>query len=174
MIFYWIALSAALLGAGAVQNSDLGYIYDEQGTNTSEVFNLQTRLFSIQPRRSASLTKSSEFSGGFEICSTAQVHCLSGPLNLVIPKNLVEGRWEHGNTVCLTKSDGAGKIRGACTSNSVEVDYVFEAESGLVSYRLRVKDTGGGYRDQGLRQIRGKKGLFSSVLIYSAPAHPAK
>ena len=94
-----------LLAAGSTGGvrfgSPEGYIYDLQGTKNSEVFNLMENWFSIQGRRSASVSGSSAFAGHFKPCSTKVFHCISGSLNLIVPKTIAAGRWVYGYTECV-------------------------------------------------------------------------
>ena len=153
-----------LLAAGSTGGvrfgSPEGYIYDLQETKNSEVFNLKENWFSIQGRRSASVSGSSEFAGHFKPCSTKVFHCISGPLNLIVPKTMAAGRWVYGYTECVTVVVPPNLISGQCKAGNVETSYLFEARRGVISYRRRILGANGSDPDDGL--IRGPRGLFSA------------
>ena len=154
-----------LLAAGSTRGvgfgSPDGYIYDVQDTANSEVFNLKQNWFSIQGRRTAKVPGSSEFAGPIKPCSTKVFHCISGALNLMVPKIMVAGSWVHGKTECVTVVVSLNRISGRCISGTVETNYLFDAQRGLISYRRGIPDGNGGYRNDGVSLIRGQRGLFS-------------
>ena len=161
-----IAAYLILLAAGSTRGvgfgSPDGYIYDVQGTENAEVFNLKQNWFSIQGRRTAKVSRSSEMAGHFKPCSTKVLHCISGgPLNLIVPKIMVAGSWVHGKTECVTVVVSLNRISGRCISPTVETNYNFDAQRGLISYRRGIPHGNGGYRNDSVSLIRGQRGLFS-------------
>ena len=75
--------------------------------------------------------------GQYEVCSTAALHCISGPLNLIVPKGLADGAWKHREIHCSTKVVASGWLNGECRSPGVRTSYVFDDGKGLVSYQLQ-------------------------------------
>jgi hypothetical protein len=133
-----------------------GFIYDQQGTRLSSVFNAKTKWFSFQDKRTANVTNSSsEFAGAFRWCSNEQLHCISGPLNILVPKDFAEGVYDHIGIHCSTRRVALATLTGECTSGGgVRTSYTFERGRGIVSFRLAT--------DQGTYLLRGTVGLFAS------------
>jgi hypothetical protein len=148
-------MSFALLLVLAVPTgpSTGGFIYDQQGSDRADVFNLRTLWFSVQGKRWASTKKSSEFAAAFRWCSNETVYCISGPLNVVVPKVMAEGSWEQSGIRCSIRRVSVRHFTGHCASPGVETSYVFETGRGIISYRVSP-----GSREF---QLRGKRGLFS-------------
>jgi hypothetical protein len=146
-------LLAAIVGCGTASPDSAGYVNDQQGTSLANVFNTKTKWLSFQDQQSADVEKSSEFAGQFVICSTDELHCISGPLNLVVPKQQAAGSWQLGSTRCTTTLVANDRLRGECVTGAVTTNYEFEERRGLTKYQLRT--------DPGPYILRGAKGLFA-------------
>src|SRR5438067_6805043 len=74
-----------------------GYIYDQVGTGTAQVFNIREGILSEQSQRSASVRRITEFGGGFRICSNRSFHCIASSgmtaYNMIVPTSEANGDW---------------------------------------------------------------------------------
>lgn len=143
-------------------NAANGVIYDSDSDRRSEVFNMNTLLFSVQSQKEANLTDtSSEFAGPIDLCSSATYWCISSPISLVIPKLESEfqlGRWRREGLSCEVRSRVGSTAIITCRSAADSATTAKLAKGrGVVSYSRE------GVGDDAMFGVRGECGLFPEV-----------
>ncbi len=135
-----------------------GYIYDQVGTGAAVVFNLERRNLSVQSKQAADVERISEFGGSFTNCSSDEIHCLSGIVDLIIPKNGSSGSWRSATADCRVErsvSQLIGECRGL-QGNRITT-FAYSAANGITTY----SNFGPGYSTT--YRIRGFCGLFAKT-----------
>ena len=139
------------------------YIYDGQaaGDQRAIVFNNLLNEVSVQNKSSAAIdSEPYAFGGSFRYCSSKHYYCILGPLNIVIPKDIGEFKynWRYKGVVCRART---GLQRGVYTvmckldASGVESVVEFSPLRGILSFKNTPIGAGSLFR------LRGCKGIFS-------------
>ena len=140
-------------------SNEQGYIYDAKSKNLSEVFNLNLMQMNIQSKSSANITEtSSEFSGPFYDCGDKMYYCISGALNILIPKGPFTAKWASGSMVCSLLSFGNIEAEIECKSTNINTIARYSAGRGITEY-WRVSEP-----DDVVYILRGRCGIFSEAI----------
>lgn len=159
-VIYSVACSA--LAAHRTENCK-DYIYDAIGVgdNRAVVVNRVTRYVSIQDKREASVDAMPEaFSGSYEDCGNKIFSCLTGPLDIVIPKAMPMTQWKYHGLSCKRVGSIEGNaIRVTCSSSRryhTGTSFTYSPSRGVLSFgNSPIGGTRGGFK------LRGQSGLFS-------------
>lgn len=162
--------SAALLGLTLLGCTNVsepkcptinGYIYDSSIDGRAEVFNLKSFTMSIQSKRDADINRSdSEFAGPIVNCSSKAYLCMSGSLNLTVPRELTLAAWTFNGLNCKSlrdaKSTDQATIECAEGKDRPSIKAEYSTGRGILSYRRQNLD------DEAVFRVRGRCGLFAS------------
>jgi hypothetical protein len=135
------------------------YVYDSVSDSRAMVFNLNRWMFSYQDKHSVQVDEITEFAGDFENCENKQYFCISGSINIVVPRILgsAEFQWSYQDINCTASPSEVNKMRMITCSRigyvSTQVNY--SVVRGIVSLRQRLP------HDRALFQLRGYRGLFA-------------
>lgn len=138
-----------------------GYIYDAVaiGDHRAIVINNITARVSIQSKSTASVDQtSSTFGGEFENCGNQIYHCITGPVDIIIPKKMTLADWQYHGVFCKSRAEQHINIYlVTCKSgvSGVETIVTFSVLRGVLSF----KNTPLGGRS--LFKLRGYFGIFS-------------
>lgn len=157
-------LALTLLGcAGANEPrcaSGNGYIYDSSTDGRSEVFNLKSMTMSTQSKSDADIKRSdSEFAGPIASCSSKLYLCVSGSLNISIPRGSTPNAWSFNGFKCKTMraSESADRVIIECAGGkrpaSMKAEY--SKSRGILSYRRQ------NVGDEAVFRARSGCGLFA-------------
>lgn len=158
-----ILMAASSASLARTSDKGNGYVYDSAvaGDQRAVVFSDADSEVSIQNKVTAStIAMSHGFGGVFRYCSNGIYYCLSGPINVSIPKDLStsSSEWTYNNFSCKSRS---GRRRGVyvviCKNAGDEVESTVEFSHlrGILSFRNT--PIGGGV----LFKLRGRHGIFS-------------
>jgi hypothetical protein len=143
-----------------------GYIYDaiNAADNRAIVINQITHYVGIQDKRDVRLDASfGNFGAFYEDCGNDAFYCLSGPLDIVIPKSVAMKQWEYNGLSCKRLGDPQDDIFSVtCTSSRryhTGTSFTYSPSRGVLSFGN--SPVGGVTRGNGFA-LRGKRGLFSS------------
>ncbi|WP_157798647.1 hypothetical protein [Dyella ginsengisoli] len=138
-----------------------GYIYDGTGRSksTSIVINVTTHDVAIQGKPDARINNPADvITNNYKDCSNKDFYCLTGMLEIVIPKAMPMKQWKYHDVSCQTVAQSRGdaylitcrspKYRGRPT-------YTYSLTRGVLS--IESAPVAGDYR----YELRGKYGLFS-------------
>lgn len=140
----------------------VGYIYDAKNAidNRSVVVNPTTHYVGIQDRRHARVdAQLSDFGGFFINCENEDFFCLTGPLEIVIPKSLPKKQWDYLGLTCKGLREHEGDaIKVTCSSSRMyqtEITFIYSPSRGVLSFgNSPVGGTRGGFK------LRGQCGMF--------------
>ncbi|GAA0264682.1 hypothetical protein GCM10009126_33020 [Rhodanobacter caeni] len=143
-----------------------GYIYDaiSAGDNRAIVVNRITHYVGVQDKRDVRFDASfGNFGSFYEDCGNDTFYCLSGPLDIVIPKSVAMKQWEYNGLSCKRlKYPQGDTFRVTCTSSRLHhtgTSFTYSPSRGVLSFGN--SPVGGVTRGNGF-VLRGKRGLFSS------------
>lgn len=137
------------------------YIYDSSMDGRSEVFNLKMLTMSTQSRGDANVNRSdSEFAGPIVICTTKAFLCLSGSLDISIPRGSTPTSWSFNGLNCKLYDDrklsDPAIIECSKGRNSPSIKVQYSTSGGILSYRRQ------NVGDEAVFKARGECGLFAS------------
>lgn len=136
------------------------YIYDSVDDPRAIVFNLNGGSFTFQDKNFVHIDEITEFGGSLQVCGDPEYFCLSGSIDLVIPKVLSSMNWTYHGVTCssnlLSRYSGVYKISclGPGRDSGTEVEY--SSFHGVIS----ISDGAPG--DQTRFELRGECGFFAS------------
>lgn len=137
-----------------------GYIYESSIDGRAEVFNLKSMTMSTQSKGDANINRSdSEFAGPIVICSTKAYLCVSGSLDISIPRGSTPTSWSFNGLNCKMSTDEKFSDRAIieCSEgqkpSSIKAHY--SISSGILSYRRQ------NVGDEAVFRARGGCGLFA-------------
>lgn len=136
------------------------YIYDSVNDSRTIVLNLTNSMLTFQDKSSVRIDEITEFGGSLQACGDEEYFCLTGSIDIVIPKVLSSMTWTYHDVSCvaklISKDSRVYKIvcYGPGRDIGTEVEYSYSR--GVVS----VMD--GTPSDQTRFELRGEYGLFSS------------
>lgn len=158
LFFLFACLASAAYGA----EPGKAYIYDakEPGDNRALVVDIVTRNVEIQDQRSADMNASiGDLGGGFDDCGNEAFFCLTGLLEIIIPKSMPMKQWQyHGLSCQSTARPGSDTFRITCRSPRYRgsPSFTYSLSRGVLSID---SSPAGGAR--GGFELRGQLGLFS-------------
>ncbi|MDW2981392.1 MAG: hypothetical protein WBG81_11675 [Rhodanobacter sp.] len=141
-----------------------GYIYDGTGkaSSLSIVIDVITHDVEIQGTARARInTSRSEMTSAYEDCGNDAFYCLTGLLEIVIPKAMPMKQWKYHGLSCRSVAQpGGDAYRITCRSPKYRgrPTYTYSLSRGVVS--IESSPIGGTYE----YKLRGKNGLFSSEI----------
>lgn len=139
-----------------------GYIYDGVGraNSTSIVIDVTTHSVEIQDKADARVGHSlSGITHSYNDCGDDKFYCLTGMLEIVIPKAMPMTQWKYYGLSCQSVTQpGGDSYRVTCRSPKYRgrPTYTYSLSRGVVS--IDSSPVAGDYR----YELRGKYGLFSS------------
>jgi hypothetical protein len=155
------AMVVCLISVARSSSQDRGYIYEAstKGNNLAIVIDTNTRYVGIQDKRNVRIgSMDNEFAGFYEDCSNDAFHCLTGPLEIVIPKVMPVQHWAYHGLWCHSVlQPGGDAYRIICRSDEhgATPTYMYSVSRGVVS----IESSPIGSIDR--FELRGKQGLFS-------------
>jgi len=158
-----LALIASLAFAAHSAEPGKVYVYDAKDAddNRALVIDVATRNVEVQDKRSAHMaTPAGDLGGGYDDCSNAAFHCLTGLLEIVIPKAMSMPRWEYHGMSCEAVAQPGGDVfRIVCKSPKYRgrPTYTYSLSRGVLS--IDSSPIGGA---RGNFALRGRYGLFSA------------
>jgi len=162
----WMAAILFLVAcaAPAAHDAEQGrvYVYDakEQGDNRALVIDIATGNVEVRDKRSAHMdVPHGDLGGGFDDCSNEAFFCLTGLLEIVIPKSMPVKQWQyHGLTCQGAAQAGDDAFRITCTSSRYRgrPTFTYSVSRGVLS--IDSSPVGG---ERGGFELRGQRGLFS-------------
>jgi hypothetical protein len=159
-----ILLGLTLVGCAGANETECavgdGYIYDSSTDNRAEVFNLKSMTMSTQSKGDADINRSdSEFAGPVVICSNKEYFCISGTLNVSVPRVLGPARWSLNGLSCRmsrdTRSTDLATIECSEDRKPPSIKAEYSGTRGLLSYRRQ------NVGDDAVFRTRGRCGLFA-------------
>jgi hypothetical protein len=138
-----------------------GYIYDGIGRsyNLSIVINVTTHDVEVQGTRDARIINpDSVITNSYKDCGNDAFYCLTGMLEIVIPKAMPLKHWEYHGLSCQSVAQSGGDAyRITCRSPKYRgrPTYTYSLSRGVVS--IESSPVAGDYK----YELRGKHGLFS-------------
>ena len=117
-----ISLATCFVSAAHGAEHGRGYIYIYDGTgvgdNAAIAINVVTHYIGIQNKSDARIEAIAPTFGGFyENCGNAVFFCLTGPLEIVIPRSLPLKQWQYHGLSCNSADEpGGDAIRIVCRS----------------------------------------------------------
>ena len=137
-----------------------GYIYDSSTDGRAEVFNLKSMTMSTQSKGEADVNRSdSEFAGPIVSCSNKDYLCVSGSLNISVPRGSMPTSWSFNGLNCKmlrdTKSAGQTTIECAEGRKPPSIKAEYSTSRGILSYRRQ------NVGDEAVFRARGRCGLFT-------------
>ena len=139
-----------------------GYIYDGTGRskNLSIVINVITHDVAIQGTADARINNPDDvISNNYEDCGNEDFYCLTGMLEIVIPKAMPMKQWQYHDVSCQSVAQpGGDAYRITCRSPKYRgrPTYTYSLARGVLS--IDSSPVAGDYK----YEVRGKYGLFSS------------
>lgn len=156
------SLVACLVSAVHGTENGKGYIYDakEAGDNRALVINVVNSNVDIQDKSEVRAdVMLSEFGGSYEDCGNEIFFCLTGALEIVIPKSMPMKQWEYHGLSCKSVGKPEGDVtRITCRSRNYRgrPTYTYSLSRGVLS--IDSSPVGGA---RGGFELRGQYGLFS-------------
>jgi hypothetical protein len=157
-------LGLTLLGCTSASEpkcaSGNGYIYDSSIDGRAEVFNLKSMTMSTQSKGDADLNRSdSEFAGPIVSCSNKAYLCMSGSLNISVPRGSTPIAWSFNGLNCKllrdAKSTDQAIIECAEGKKPPSIKAEYSTSRGILSYRRQ------NVGDEAVFRARGRCGLFT-------------
>ena len=139
-----------------------GYIYDGVGKarHISIVIDVTTHDVEIQDKADARVGPSpTGLSQNYDDCGNDRFYCLTGMLEIVIPKAMPIKQWKYHGLACQSNAQpGGDAYRVKCRSPKYRgrPTYTYSLSRGVVS--IESSPIAGDYR----YELRGEDGLFSS------------
>lgn len=142
------------------------YIYDEAGStnsgaphNLAIVIDVEKEWVNIQSKAKARVGSMYAGVGGSYVnCGNEAFYCLTGPLEIVIPKTMSVHRWNYHGLVCRGVRQMKSDIYDiTCRSPKYQgrPSYTYSISRGVLS--ISSSPVAGEYR----YELRGERGLFS-------------
>ena len=154
-----IVLGTFTFNVRAFKKAD-GYIYDASHDNRSVVLNVVSHWLSFQSKNKAAVRdESSEFSGPFIDCGNSNYWCISGPLAIIIPKNINKRSWKFASISCSMKTERYVKTY-KITCGSIRDKYKTIVDFSIIRGVISISKSG--TSDQTTFRLRGKCGLFGA------------
>lgn len=160
-----VSLVAFLVAVAHGTENGNGYIYDAKGASDNRVvvINSATRYVGIQDKSDVRIDAVlTEFGGYYNDCGNEVFFCLTGPLEIVIPKSMPMKQWQYHGWSCknLGKAEGDA-IRITCWSSRSSgrhgrPTFTYSLSRGVLS--IDSSPVGG---SRGGFELRGQRGLFS-------------
>lgn len=141
------------------------YVYDatNAGDNRAIVVDRITRHVGIQDKRNVRPGASDgDFGSSYEDCGNDTFYCLSGPLDIVIPKSMTMKQWNYVGLSCKKKRPHNGVFSITCTSSRIYrtgTSFTYSPSRGVLSFDN--SPVGGVVHGHGFA-LRGQHGLFST------------
>lgn len=143
-----------------------GYVYDEHGKdrvgdlhNLAIVIDVIDPWVSIQSKDSARAgSREGDFGSPYQDCGNSEFHCLTGPLEIIIPKNMSMKQWIYHGLTCQSVPLASSDIyRITCKSPRYrgQPSYTYSISRGVLS--IESSPIAGAHR----YDLRGQLGLFS-------------
>lgn len=76
------------------------YIYDSADDSRAIVLNLTNGMLTFQDKKFVRVDEITEFRGSIQICDDGKYFCLTGAIDLVIPKVLSSTKWNYHGVTC--------------------------------------------------------------------------
>lgn len=162
---WFAAMLAALAGVAPVAHSaepSAVYIYDAKGVddNRALVIDAVSRNVEIQDKRSARVdAPRGDVGGSYDDCGDAGFFCLTGLLEIVVPKSMPMKHWQYRDMACQSVAQpGSDAFRITCRSPRFRgtPTYTYSLSRGILS--IDSSPIGGA---RGGFALRGQHGLFS-------------
>ena len=132
---------------------------EESGTWLWLTHFLKDSLVNAQDKRNTHIGfMDNEFGGYYEDCSNKEFHCLTGPLEIIIPKDMPLRQWKYRGLSCQSVAQPVGDAyRITCRSHeySGRHIYTYSLSHGVVSIESSPVASGA------LFKLRGDLGLFA-------------
>ncbi len=160
-----VSLVTFLVSSAYGAENSKGYIYDakEAGDNRVVVINRVTRYVGIQDKSDVRIDAIlTEFGGYYDDCGNEVFFCLTGPLEIVIPKSMPMKQWQYHGLSCKNVGETEGDvIRITCRSirsggRRGGGTFTYSLSRGVLS--IDSSPVGG---SRGGFELRGQRGLFS-------------
>ncbi len=163
LLGFAVVLVASCVNSYAVTSCvDQGYIYDAVGSDDKRaiVVDLSDKYISMQDKRQINIkSRSSEFAGKYTDCGNRSFFCISGPLEIVIPRDVSTMSWDYNHMSCSShKTHRVGVFLATCVFGPRKriITITYSALHGVLSFRN--SPLGGDY----IFELRGPDGLFSA------------
>lgn len=156
--FWVICLIPAAYGA---ENGN-GYVYDAAagGHNGALVINRANRYVEVQDKSDVRIGAMLTDLGGFyEDCGNEAFFCLTGALEIIIPKSMPMKQWQYHGLSCTSVGElGGDAFRITCRSPSYRgrPAFTYSLSRGILA--IDSSPVGGGRERY---ELRGQRGLFS-------------
>jgi hypothetical protein len=137
--------------------TDKEIFYIAKNGSMVDVFNISWLHFSVESISYLEKKdfKYGEFGGQIEFCSNDEYYCLSGGINIAIPKKILHQRdWQFLGRECHVDKELSVDQNNtvSCKLKNLTLQFVYSSESGVVSY---IRSSGMEYN------LLGGKGLFA-------------
>ncbi|WP_266171157.1 hypothetical protein [Dyella subtropica] len=161
-----LALISGLVPAAHGAEPIRGYIYDEIGGGRAGalhdlaiVIDVAKNWVEIQRKADARIgSMDGDFGSKYEDCGNEAFYCLTGPLEIVIPKAMPMKQWKYHGLSCQSVAQpGSDAYRITCRSPKYRgrPTFTYSLSRGVLS--IDSSPVAGGYR----YELRGEHGLFS-------------
>lgn len=139
-------------------------VYASQSDNTALRFDLRDNYLSTHDKRSPKIfEEQTEFGGYFTNCTNNEYYCISGPIDLLLPKNIRLLHWGNESAHCNAKRVHPSRTTVyvvKCSShygNQVRTTrFHYSTYRGVTSFRFLSPSKGSIY------SLRGACGLFAA------------
>lgn len=161
-----IALLLTLVSVDAIAGKKkCKIVYASQSDHTALRFDLRDDYLSTHDKRSPKIfEEQTEFGGYFTDCSNNRFYCVSGPIDLLVPKHVQLLHWGNKSAHCNAKRVHSSHIAAyvvKCSSdygNRVRTTrFHYSLIQGVTSFRFLSPSKGAKY------SLRGVCGLFASA-----------
>lgn len=139
-----------------------GYVYDstESGNNLAIVVDVTNRYVEVQEKRDVHVgSMLTDLGGTYRDCGNAAFLCLTGALEIVVPKSLGAREWRYNGLSCGSVSEPLGDaLRITCQSPGYAGKHTFTYSPTRGVLSIDSSAVGGSGRRY---KLRGRYGLFS-------------
>lgn len=163
--FLVISLLFPLVSADAWTNQkECKIIYDSQSDNTALRFDLRNDYLSTHDKRSPEIFKEqTEFGGYFTNCTNNKFYCISGPIDLLLPRRVQLLHWSNKTTLCNAKrihllyTTLYAVVCSSSYGNRIRITrFDYSPSRGVTSFRILSPSNGVMY------SLLGERGLFAT------------
>jgi len=157
-----ISLAACLVPAAHGAENGKGYIYDATGAgdNRALVIDLVTSYVEVQTKTDVRIgAMFTDLGGTYEGCGNEAFFCLTGALEIVIPKSMPMKKWQYHGLSCKSVGEPKGDaFRITCRSPNYRgrPTFTYSLSRGVLSI-----DSSPVVGSRGEFKLRGQRGLFS-------------
>lgn len=157
-----VSLAICLVTSAHGAEHGRGYVYDGTGAgnNAAIVINVVTRYVGVQTKSDVRIDAMAGFGGNYENCGNEVFFCLTGPLEIVIPKSLPMKRWQYHGLSCSSVDEPVGDaIRVTCRSPNYRgrPTFTYSPSRGVLSI-----DSAPVVGAREKYELRGQRGLFAA------------